>query len=112
MIKRTMGRSLLALLVITGLAGTINDSSLSKKERKYAVVLMKDTKEDVFNSVKGLSDAQLDFKASPDKWSVRGCIYHIAASEKMLWSLFENTMKGPANPEKIHQIRQSIPGRW
>lgn len=105
MIKRTMGRSLLALLVITGLAGTINDSSLSKKERKYALNMMKDTKDAAFNAVKGLSEAQLDFKAAADKWSVKGCLYHIAASEKMLWSAFENSMKGPANPEKRQEIK-------
>ena len=67
MLKRTMGRSLLTLLVITGLAGTINDNSLSKTERKTAIGLMKDTKADVLKSVKGLSEAQLNFKAAPDK---------------------------------------------
>ena len=41
MLKRTMGRSLLTLLVITGLAGTINDSSLSQKERKFGVNMFK-----------------------------------------------------------------------
>jgi hypothetical protein len=59
MLKRTMGRSLLTLLVITGLAGTINDLSLSKTERKTAISLMKDTKAEVMKSVKGLSEAQL-----------------------------------------------------
>jgi hypothetical protein len=66
MLKRTKGRLLLTLLVITGLAGTLKDASISKKERKSAVSLMKDTKSDVINSVKGLSDAKLNFKAAPD----------------------------------------------
>ncbi len=105
MIKRTMGRSLLTLLVITRLAGTINDSSLSKKERKYSISLMKDTKDDAIKSSKDLSDAQLNYKAAPEKWSVKECMYHIAGAEKLLWSLFENTMKGPANPEKRSEIK-------
>ena len=102
-----MGRSLLGLLVITGLAGTINDTSLSKKERKSAINLMKDTKADALKSVKGLSAAQLNFKAAPDKWSVKECMYHIAISEKNLWNLMEATMKAPANPEKRAEMKMT-----
>ena len=105
MLKRTMGRSLLVLLVVTGLAGTINDSTLSKKERKFGTGLLKDTRYDDINATKGLSDAQLNFKAAPDKWSVKECLYHIAAAEKLLWTMFEGTMKGPANPEKRSEIK-------
>jgi DinB superfamily len=105
MLKRTMGRSLLTLLVVTGLAGTINDSSLSNKERKFAVSLMKETKEDAIKSARGLSEAQLNFKAAPEKWSVKECMFHIAGAEKLLWTMFEGAMKAPANPEKRSEIK-------
>jgi hypothetical protein len=98
MLKRRMGRSLLTLLVVTGLAGTINNTSISKQERKAAISLMKDARADALKGIKGLSEAQLNFKASADKWSVKECIYHIAISEKNLWELMEATMKAPANP--------------
>ncbi len=107
MLKRTQGRLLLSLLVITGLAGTLNDSSLSHKERKSAMNLMKDTKADVLKSVKGLSDKQLNFKATPDRWSVKECAYHIANTEKNLWDLMEATLKAPANPEKRSAIKMT-----
>ena len=107
MLKRTMGRSLLTLLVITGLAGTINDFSLSKQERKSAISLMKETKADVLKSVKGLSEAQLNFKAAPDKWSVKECMYHIAVSEKNLWDMMEASMKTQGNPEKRSEIKMT-----
>ena len=105
MLQRTKGRLLLTLLVISGLAGTLKSTSISKKERKYGTTLMKDTKSDLLKSVKGLTDAQLDFKAAPDKWSVKECVYHIAGAEKLLWSLLEETMKTPANPEKRTEIK-------
>ncbi|MEI2739894.1 MAG: DinB family protein [Chitinophagaceae bacterium] len=105
MLKRTMGRSLLVLLVVTGLAGTINDSSLSKKERKFGTNLLKETRDDAINATKGLSDAQLNFKAAPERWSVKECMFHIAGAEKLLWTMFEGTMKGPANPEKRSEIK-------
>jgi hypothetical protein len=105
MLRRTKGRLLIVLLVITGLAGTVNTSSISKKERKSAVSLMKNTKAELIKSVKGLSDAQLDFKAAPDKWSIKECVYHIAVSEKNLWNMLDETMKKPANAEKRSEIK-------
>lgn len=105
MLKRTISRSLLSLLVITGLAGTLKDNSISFKERKYAVVLMKETKEAAIKCTVGLSKAQLNFKSSPDKWSIKECIYHIAGAEKLLWNTFAGKMKGVANPEKRAEIK-------
>ena len=105
MLKRTTGRLLLTLLVITGLAGTLNNSSISKKERKSAISLMKDTRAEVLKSVKDLTNAQLNFKANPDHWSVKECVYHIAISEKNLWGMLEATLKSPANPEKRSEIK-------
>lgn len=98
---------MLALLVITGLAGTISPSSISNKERKFAVSILKETKSDFIKSVKGLSDAQLNFKSAPDRWSVLECSYHIALAEKNLWQMMEGAMKSPANPEKRSEIKMT-----
>ena len=105
MLKRTKGRLLLTLLVITGLAGTIRESSISKKERKSVISLMKDSRADVLKAVKGLSDIQLNYKPAPDHWSIKECTYHIAISEKNLWDMLENTMKASANAEKRSEIK-------
>ena len=107
MLKRTKGRLLIALLVVTGLAGTIHSDSISQKERKFALKEMKETKNEVLKSIKGLSDKQLNFRSAPDHWSVQECINHIALSEKNLWHLLEGTMKAPANPEKRSEIKVS-----
>lgn len=107
MIKRTMGRSLLTLLVITGLAGTINDSSVSKKERKFGIGMLKDTRDAAISATKGLSEKQLNYKPTSEKWSVKECLMHIAGAEKLLWSMFEGAMKLPANPEKRSEIKLS-----
>jgi hypothetical protein len=107
MLKRTMGRFLLTVLVITGLAGTINNTSLSKQERKTAISLMKDTRTEVLKSVKGLTNEQLNFKAGPDRWSIKECMYHIAITEEKLWGMMETNMKSPGNPEKRADIKIS-----
>lgn len=105
MLNRTTGRIMLTLLVITGLAGTINDNTISKEERKSALSLMKDTYKEVMKTVKGLSPEQLAYSPAADRWSVKDCMYHIAVSEKNLWSFFENSLKAPANPEKRTEIK-------
>jgi hypothetical protein len=105
MLQRTKGRLLLTLLVISGLAGTVKNTSISKKERKYAATMMKDNKADLMKSVKGLTEEQLNFKASAESWSVKECMYHIAISEKNLWGMMEGAMKAAASPEKRSEIK-------
>jgi hypothetical protein len=107
MLKRTYGRLLLTLLVISGLAGTIKNTSISKKERKYATTMMKDHKMAVMQTIKGLSDAQLNFKPSADSWSVKECMYHIAVTEKMIWEMMQGAMKGAATPDKRSEIKMT-----
>ena len=105
MLKRTKGRLLLTLLVITGLAGTLKDNSLSHKERKNAMSLMKETKTDAIKSIKGLSEKQLNFKAAPDRWSVKECMYHLAITEKRSWDMLEASLKEQADPDKRAEIK-------
>ena len=112
MIKRTKGRLLLALLVITGLAGTIRSTSLNKQERKYAVLQLKDTRAELLRSVKGLSEAQLNFRPGPNKQSVRDCVFHITTVENSLWGLLDNVMKFPSAPEKRELILDSDLGMF
>ena len=104
MLKRTKGLFLLSLLVITGLAGALNDTAISSKERKLSASLMKDTKTDLVKSVKGLSEAQLNYRQAADRWSVKDCVYHLAVTEKALWQLLEMTMKAPPNNKKIQIV--------
>lgn len=105
MLKRKMGRYLLTLLVVTGLAGTINHYVVSRDERKYAIGLMKETQKDVLKLVKGLTPEQFNYKPAADKWSIKECVYHIASAEKGLWTYFENSVKAAANPEKRAEIK-------
>ena len=107
MLKRTYGRLLLALLVVTGFAGKSNDTSLTKAERKVLVSEMKETRTGLLNSLKGLSAAQLDFKPATDRWSIKECVYHIVHTEKTLFEMMQQTLKQPANPEKRSEIKIS-----
>lgn len=105
MLKRTNGIILLTLLVITGLAGRLFSDTISSKERRSLIDNLKESKSQLQKSIRGLSEEQLNFKPSPEKWSAKECVQHIALSEKALWGMVDGTLKQPANPEKRSEIK-------
>jgi hypothetical protein len=104
MIKRTTGRLLLTLLVITGLAGTLNNSSLSQKERKQAINLIKNSRKEVLNSIEGLSARQLKYKPSAKEPSIGELIMTMALKEKRCSDQIKAFMENPANSENRLKI--------
>jgi hypothetical protein len=103
MLKRTTGRLLLTLLVVTGLAGTLNTSSLSPKERKQAINLIKNSRKQVLNSIQGLSARQLKFKPSSHDLSINELIMLMTRKEKQCSDELRAFMNQPANPEnRLH----------
>lgn len=107
MLKRTHGRLLITLLVITGLAGTLNTSSISHKERKFAINLLKESRTGILKSTEDLSNAQLNFKLNSQNQSIKQFIYQLSAQEKNLWDLMASIMKTGPNPEKRTLIKHS-----
>ena len=79
--------------------------TLSDKERKDAVEQLAKTEQGVFNSLKGLSDAQLNFKPAPDRWSISDCVKHIATTEMFLWQMTDAALKQPADSVKRSAIK-------
>ena len=103
--RKTYNYLLLLFIVFSGLAGTPTDDVLSKKERKFAAEHMKSTKTELQDAIKGLSATQLTHKVKADKWSVQECVYHIAISEKTLWTMLEKSMKAGPTPEKKKDLK-------
>ena len=61
---------------------------------------MQQTRKEFEKSVKGLSEAQLNFKAAPDKWSVKEVSEHIALAESFLGDAAEKVMTAPVSDKK------------
>ncbi len=78
---------------------------VTKKEKKDAAKFLKQTKKEVGDAVKGLSEAQLKFKPAADVWSVEECLKHIAITEQALWGMVDASLKQAANPEKRSEIK-------
>jgi hypothetical protein len=76
---------------------TASAQELSQADREKGVQYLEQTRDAVVASVKGLSDAQWNFKAGPDRWSVAQTLEHIALAEDMLLQNVQfNVMKGGA----------------
>ena len=105
MLKRTKGRLLITLLVVTGLAGTLNNNSISPEERKYALTLLKDSRSHLLDDIKELSDKQVNYKSLSTQVSVKNCLIQAALIEKKLWQMVADAMEQPANPEKRSEIK-------
>lgn len=105
MFKRTSGFILLILLVITGIGSQVSNTTLESKERRILVDQLKDTKNAFIKSTKGLSEEQLNFKSSSDKWSIKECMQHIALAEKGLWSVAHEALNLPANGIRRSEIK-------
>jgi len=51
-------------------------------------------------AVAGLSEAQWNFKAGPDRWSIAECAEHISASEDFIFGMAQKSLQAPASPER------------
>jgi hypothetical protein len=105
MLKRTKGYTLLLLLVLTGLAGRLSTTTITSKERRFLIEELKNSKAAVQKSIKDLSEEQLNFKISSEKWSIKECLQHIALAENNLWNIAAGTLKKQANPDKKIEIK-------
>lgn len=94
----------IAALLLFGATGL---GQLTTAEKKMVSKNLKASLKVLQKSVKGLSDAQMEFKAAPDKWSIKECVYHLAISETNIWGWAQGTLNAPANPDKRKDIKMS-----
>src|SRR6266852_2686649 len=73
--------------------------SLTQADRDRAAKYLQQTNDGVVAATKGLSEAQMKFKAAPDRWSVAETLEHIALAEDFLMqNITDKIMKAPAGP--------------
>jgi hypothetical protein len=55
-------------------------------------------------SINNLSEAQLNFRPEPNKWTIAECIEHITLAELEFIKILEREMQKPANPDLRNKI--------
>jgi hypothetical protein len=98
MIKQLRAAAAIAILACAGAAGA-RAQEVSQPEKERAMQYLESTKKGVLDATKGLSDAQWNFKAGPDRWSIAQVMEHIAAAEDFIRQMdAEKVMMAPAVP--------------
>jgi len=95
---------LLALLLCNF---NIADTQLTDQERKFATDYLAQSKEKFMNAIKGLSKEQLNFKSSPESWSVAECAEHIAISENNIFGAVDGALKNAPDASKRSEIKMN-----
>jgi hypothetical protein len=86
----------IALLMMAG-AAAASAQEVTQAEKDKALQYLESTRKNVLEATKGLSEAQWNFKAAPDRWSVGQVMEHIAASEDFIRGMVvEKVMTAPA----------------
>lgn len=90
-------------------------AQLSMKDRDAAVTYLTDTRQKFLASIEGLSAAQWQFKAAPDRWSIAEVAEHIAISETTILQLVtDKFVKSPlsaASPVSDQKVIDAITDR-
>lgn len=90
-----------AAIVLLSCASTtmLRGQEVTQSEKERALQYLENTKKGVLDAVKGLSEAQWNFKPGPDRWSIAQVMEHIAAAEDYIRGMDqEKVMTTPAAP--------------
>ncbi len=71
----------------------ITGEKLTDEERAMAVAKLTGTHEKLMKTVEGLSEAQLNYKSSPESWSIANCVEHITISENAFAEMLKGTLE-------------------
>jgi hypothetical protein len=79
------------------LAGRLLAAPMSKEDREHLLVHFEMTTQMVGEQVRDLSAAQLAYKASPERWSIREVVSHLAVAEPDYWRDLQKALKAAPN---------------
>ncbi len=100
-----MKKALLFFSVLVLFSLKPRDKTLTPQEREFAIQFMVTTRDTLLMDVKGLTTAQLNFKADSTRWSVAQCVEHIALAEAALTMAYQQGLNSPADPSKRDSVK-------
>ncbi|MDP8980571.1 MAG: DinB family protein [Acidobacteriota bacterium] len=75
------------------------DPSFTPQERANVIQLLKDSRKEMIDAVKDLTDEQWKWKPAPNRWSVGEVAEHIVLAEGSLFGRMQAALDGPPNPD-------------
>lgn len=94
-----------ALLLLVSF--TVSDTKLTDPERLVAMTEMTTSHDKLLATLDGLSEEQLNYKSTPDSWSIAECTEHIAISENNIFGMLQGTLKAPADASRRGEVKMT-----
>ncbi|HXY04142.1 MAG TPA: DinB family protein [Terriglobales bacterium] len=99
---------LVLVLSLTAAAAT----GMTDEDREHLLVHFQMTTQMVAEQVRGLSPAQLEYRASPDRWSIRECVSHLAVAEPDYWRDLMKAVKAPPDMQSKKSVASDADIMW
>jgi hypothetical protein len=90
------------------LACMLHAEPMTTKERARLLAHLEMTETWLADEIRGLSKAQLEYRAQPEKWSVLDVLEHLTLAEPQYWKQLQDAMKRPASGEKSPATDEEI----
>jgi len=87
--------------LLTLVPAVMRADPMSDAERKAAVDFLVKTRGMYLETLKGLTEAQWNFKPTPERWSIFECAEHIANVEDQVFSGIQQLVRTPADEAKV-----------
>jgi len=102
-----MKKIILPIVALVLVSFGVTTPGLTAEEREMAIAELTETQERLTTTVELLSEEQLNFKPTPESWSVAECVEHLAISEGMIGGMLQGALKTPADPSKRDSVKMS-----
>jgi DinB family protein len=83
------------VVVALCLSAVAKPAGMTDEDREHLLVHFQMTGSMLAEEVSGLSPVQLEYRASPDRWSIRECVSHLAVAEPDYWRELNDAVKAP-----------------
>nr|WP_299340221.1 DinB family protein [Allomuricauda sp.] len=93
-----MKKLVLPLLALLLFSFSTDTGKLTNEERTVLIKYLSDTRDHMKKVLDGLNEEQLNFKPSPESWSIAECTEHLAISENAFGGLIQKAVAAGPNP--------------
>jgi len=85
---------------------------MTNEDREHLLVHFEMTTQMVAEEVRGLLPAQLEYKASPDRWSIREVVSHLAVAEPDYWRDIQEALKAAPDMKEKKSVATDADILW
>ncbi len=97
----------LILFMLFSCASYVFAQELSKDDRAKLVNHLKQTQNELFTTIKGLTSEQLNYRVTEDSWSIAECVEHIAISEKNIFGMVAAALQAEPDASRRSEVQMT-----